>query len=84
LVSLVPLLPGEAKDVLRGEPVHPELEREDEEIARLAAQGLTIGAIAHTVGMSSRGVEYRLAALRQRFGAASTAELRLLLARRGL
>lgn len=83
-VSLVPLLPGEARGVLDGRAVAPEVGPEDEAIVRLAAQGLTIHTIARTVGMSLRGVQYRLAGLRERFGVASTAELRVLLARRGL
>lgn len=82
-VSLVPLLPGEAKQVLEGRDVTPDLGPEEEAIARLAAQGLTIRTIARQVGMSHRGVQYRLASLRDRFGVGSTAELRALLARRG-
>lgn len=82
-LCLVPLLPEEAAQALAREPVDPAMDPEDAVLARLLAQGVTIEAIATEVGMSVRGVQYRLAGLRERFGVETTAELRGLLARWG-
>ena len=82
-VAMVPLLPGEAAQVLAGESAEPEVDETDHLIVALAAEGITIDGIARRIGMSPRGVQLRLARLRDRLRAGSTAELRVLLARRG-
>lgn len=81
--AMVPLTPEETDDLLRGDPVEPRLHPADEELARLAAQGLTVDAIAGRMGVTPRSVYRRLSQLREQLGVGSTAELATELARRG-
>ncbi len=82
-MCLVPLLPDEAAELLRNGTTGPRMSPEEIAVARLAAQGLTVEAIAHRLELSVRSVHRRLARLRQRLGVGSTAELAAALARRG-
>lgn len=83
-VALIPLLPDELADVLSGTAATPTLEERDERIARLLTSGASLAEIGRAVGLSPRGVQHRLAALRRRFGAGTTAELAAYLARHGI
>jgi DNA-binding CsgD family transcriptional regulator len=82
-VAMVPLLPGEARALLGGAPSVPELEPEDEPLARLLAAGKSLRTIAVELGIPLRRVERRIGRLRVQFGAKSKNELASLLARRG-
>lgn len=82
-LALIPLLPEEASRTLAGVATHPAIDPEDASLARLLARGLTIEAIAREMDMSVRGVQHRLARLRERLGLQTTAELRALFARSG-
>lgn len=82
-VRMVPLLPEEAARVLAEETTTPEAGPEDEPLIKLLARGLSARAIAVELGMPLRTVERRLARLRERFGARSTAELAAFLSKRG-
>lgn len=79
-MALIPLVPEEVRHVLG---TAPDVEPGDVRLVRLAARGRTAAAIARDLGVSSRTVERRLAALRQEFGVGSTAELAVALAGRG-
>lgn len=83
-VALIPLLPEELAAVLSGRAASPALDERDERIARLLTTGASLAEIGRAVGLSPRGVQHRLAALRRRFGVHSTAELAAYLARHGL
>lgn len=83
-VMLVPLLPDELPAVLAGTPTSPQLDERDEQLARLVAAGASIRQMAGAVDMSPRGVQHRLARLRERFGVETTAELVAQLVRHGL
>jgi DNA-binding NarL/FixJ family response regulator len=80
---LVPLLPDEARQVLSGRSAHSELAPQDVQLARLAAQGHTVTAIARELQVNRRTVDRRLAVLRRCLGVASTTELAVALAERG-
>jgi DNA-binding NarL/FixJ family response regulator len=80
---VIPLLPAEAAEVLRGEPAHPEVGPEEELLLELVACGLRPADIAGELGISARGVQHRLARLRRRFGVLSTGELSVLATRWG-
>lgn len=82
-VALVPLLPREAEQVLGGQEALPELDPQDERLARLAARGLSVPVIAAEVGISPRSVQRRLAELRRRLGVGSKVELVRALSKRG-
>ena len=82
-MSLVPLLPEEARQVLAGGQTIPSVSEKEEAVARLAARGLTVDAIARQLDVSVRTVNRRLAKLRQLLGVSSTAQLAAELARRG-
>lgn len=82
-VWFVPLLPEEAAQLLSGEAVVPKLEPEDEEIARLTAEGFSVDAITKRLHLSKRSVHRRLIRLRELFGVESNRELAAVLARRG-
>ncbi len=82
-LALVPLMAAEADEMLAGRLIVPELSREDEGLARLAAQGLSAEEIAKRLHMTPRSVYRRLARLRERFGASTSAELAARLARLG-
>jgi len=75
---LVPLEPAEAVSAA------PPLEPAEEALARLVARGQSPRIIARELSVPLRTVYRRLANLRERFGASSTAELGTELARRGL
>lgn len=82
-VSLLPLSPDEIVAFLEESRLLPTLDPRDAEIGALLAAGLPPSAIARHVGLSTRTVHRRLAALRERFQTGSTAELALLLAKSG-
>lgn len=82
-MMLVPLLPSEAEGVLAGEPAEPAIAREDQELLKLAAEGVSAREIARRLHLGSRTVQRRLARFRSELGATSHAELRALLAKRG-
>ena len=82
-LALVPLFPEEASMVLAGEPAAPAIDSTDQRIASLAAAGRSLTEIAREVRLSVRSVQNRLARLRRRAGAATTAELRAMLASQG-
>ena len=82
-VWLLPLSPDEMDTLLEENRLLPTLAPRDAEIATLLVAGLPPSVIARRVGLSSRTVHRRLAALRERFGTGSTMELALLLAKRG-
>lgn len=82
-LALVPLLPAEAEEMLAGRVVVPELGRDDESLARLAAQGLSAEEIAKRLHMTPRSVYRRLARLRERFNVSTSSELAARLARLG-
>jgi DNA-binding NarL/FixJ family response regulator len=78
---LVPLLPGEATQLLDAvDALDPS---EDEELVRLVARGLAAPEIAAELGKSLRSTQRHLARLRRRFGVATTAELATILRDRG-
>jgi DNA-binding CsgD family transcriptional regulator len=80
---LVPLLPGEAHDVLSGEPAGSELHGEDLALARFVARGVPVDDCARQLHLTSRTVYRRLARLRRLVGVTTTSELVAELARRG-
>lgn len=80
---LVPLLPGEASDVLSGDPATSELHGEDLALAKLIARGIPVESCARELHLTSRTVYRRLARLRRLVGVGSTSELVAELARRG-
>lgn len=80
---LVPLLPGEARDVLAGEAAGSELHGEDLALARLIARGVPVDDCARQLHLTSRTVYRRLARLRRLVGVDTTTELVAELARRG-
>lgn len=82
-LSLIPLLPGEAAEILADGATLPGVGPEKEPLLRMVADGLDQADIAARLGVSVRTVERRLASLRRRLGVGSTSELARLLARRG-
>lgn len=82
-VLMVPLLPEEASDVLNRGADQPHLGRDDEELAKLLATGLSATAIASQLGITRRSVQRRVARLRDQVGVRTTGELVSFLARRG-
>ncbi|MGH2710501.1 MAG: hypothetical protein ACRDH9_04760 [Actinomycetota bacterium] len=82
-VTLVPLGPEEASELMEASGPAVDLDPVDEDLAHLTAQGLTVTAMAGRLSLSARSVNRRLARLRQQFGVGSTAELAVALARRG-
>lgn len=79
----VPLLSAEIEELFSGHLSGPALSQPEQDLAKLLAQGRSASAIARRLGVSHRTVERRLAALRDRLGTGSTAELALALARNG-
>lgn len=79
---LVPLLAGEAGQVLRNRSTEP-LNQEDPDFLRQVARGAPAPVMARRLGLSTRSVHRRLARLRTELGLRSTAELSAELARRG-
>jgi hypothetical protein len=82
-VNLIALLPHELTELLDGGSVQPAIDAATEGVARLAARGLTVAAMARELGISTRSVDRHLARLRDLFGSGSTTELTAELARRG-
>jgi two-component system invasion response regulator UvrY len=82
-LSLIPLTPEEAQDLMKPQPLFPLLDRSELELLRLVAAGRYVEEIADALSMAPRTVFRRLAQLRRRFGVSSTAELALVLARAG-
>ncbi len=74
-LALVGLLPEEARQFIRGELPRVKLDRDDEELARLAARGVAVDDIASALHLTSRSVYRRLARLRRQFEARTNAEL---------
>ncbi|HWC14609.1 MAG TPA: LuxR C-terminal-related transcriptional regulator [Actinomycetota bacterium] len=80
-LALVPLLPDEAE---RFQPeAHHDRAQGDERLLQMVAKGLAPTAIARQLDIPERTIERRLAQLRDRFGARSSAELTAFLAKRG-
>ncbi len=82
-VVMVPLMPGEAAEVLENGRAGPELDPLDEALARLVARGAPTESIAGQLGVSGRTAQRRISVLRRRLGAGSRGELSRLLAARG-
>lgn len=74
-LALVGLLPEEARQFIKGEIPRVKLDRDDEELARLAARGVAVDDIASALHLTSRSVYRRLARLRRQFEARTNAEL---------
>lgn len=79
-VKMVPLLPGEAQDVLGR---RSKAEPDEESLLRLIAEGLSTAAIARRLSISSKSVQRRISRLEDRFSVSSKADLALVLARSG-
>lgn len=82
-LSLIPLVGTEARELLNRHHLAADLSREEEEVARVAARGVSPDEIARELHVSKRTVYRRLAALRRAVGAMSATELTAELARRG-
>ncbi|MCA1708080.1 MAG: helix-turn-helix transcriptional regulator [Actinobacteria bacterium] len=82
-VLLVPLLPEEVEQVFDGVRAVPQISSEDERLAELVAQGISVPEIAAELDLAPRTVERRLARLREKLGVTTTAELGAFLSRRG-
>lgn len=82
-VELVPLVPEETEQLLRGVEVDSRLEPDEERLAAFLAEGKSASEIARRLGITPRSVQRQLAKLRKRFGVSSTSELTALLGRRG-
>ena len=82
-VWLLPLTPLETSHLLHETTLRPQLSPGDAEIASLLAAGLTPSVIASRTGKSPRTIHRRLAKLRELLNTTSTAELAIILARRG-
>ena len=82
-VWLLPLTPDESRRLLEEDTLRAQLSPTDAEVASLLATGLSAMAIASRTGKSLRTVHRRLAVLRELLQTTSTAELAVLLARRG-
>lgn len=74
-LALVGLLPEEARQFIKGEIPRAKLDRDDDELARLAARGVAVDDIADALHLTSRSVYRRLARLRRQFDARTNAEL---------
>lgn len=79
----IPLHSEETAQLLRGEAAMPALDPGDEQLARLAAEGHTVIAMARELGVSRRTVQRHLAALRERLGVGTALDLAVALATRG-
>lgn len=82
-VCLIPLFPGEAEQVLDGDQVIPEIDRDDKRLVKLLGRGLSVDAIAEELSITPRTVRRRLVALRHQWDVGSNAELAAFLASRG-
>ncbi len=83
-MSLVALLPEESRGLLAGERPLVPVDPDEEQLLRLVTRGASANSIARELGITPRTVQRRLARLRERFEVGSTAELAVVLARRGL
>ena len=83
-MSLVPLMPDEAIQLLESGTAPLGLTVEDERVARLAARGASAEAIALELHMTKRSAYRRLARLRKRVGARNATELAGWLLMRGI
>jgi DNA-binding NarL/FixJ family response regulator len=81
-VDMVPILRGEGAELLGDR--HDELDPHEERILQLVAAGRSAAEIARELRVNVRSVQRRIAKIRQRVGAGSTAELVSILARGGL
>ncbi len=84
LVALVPLMPVEAEQLLSGGVVVPDLSEEEERLLALVAAGESLTAMAEEFRLSRRGVQHRLARLRDHLSVGSNAQLATLAAARGV
>lgn len=82
-ITLVPLLPSEAQQILTTESATPDIDPEDEAVLRLAGRGLSSQAIARELKVTPRSVQRRLARLRDRLGVDARADLPAVLSSRG-
>jgi DNA-binding CsgD family transcriptional regulator len=82
-LSLVPLDPDEASQVLSKGSATPSMSQEEESVAKLVARGHSARAIAQALHMTERSVYRRLARLRKRAGVETTAQLAAQLAHQG-
>lgn len=82
-MAMVPLLSTQARRLLEHEQGWRSLEAEDRSLAAALTAGRPLTAIAREMGVTTRTVERRLADLRDRFNAGSTAELIAELSRLG-
>jgi DNA-binding CsgD family transcriptional regulator len=73
--TLIPLLPGEARDVLAEGRAEPALDPADESLVALAGQGLSTGEIARRLQTPQRSVQRRLARVRRKLGFTSNEQL---------
>lgn len=81
-LSLVPLVPDEARELLEGTATR-SVSEEEESFARLVAQGYSAEEIARRLHLTPRTVYRRLARLRARVGARNLTELAARLSRQG-
>ena len=81
--AVVHLLPAEASALLAGDPVVPALAADEEALAHALVAGRPLRVLSRDLGLSPRTVQYRIARLRDRMGATSTADLVALLAANG-
>jgi DNA-binding CsgD family transcriptional regulator len=79
----VPLLAQELDELLDGHLSGPALTSAEERLAALVADGRSVQAIARELGLAHRTIERRIAALRDRLGVRSSADLALALCARG-
>lgn len=82
-LSLVPLDPQEAAQVLSRGSANPVMSPEEESVAKLVARGHSARSIAEALHMTERSVYRRLARLRKRAGVKTTSELAARLAHQG-
>lgn len=82
-VSMVMLLPGEAKRLLSGNHGEPTFDRDDEKLAHLLAEGVRVEDIAERMHMTRRSVYRRIARLRAELGVSTVTELATKLSRLG-
>jgi DNA-binding CsgD family transcriptional regulator len=83
-VTVIPLLPGESRNLLESGSTAPALEPFDEELLLLLGEGLGTRRIADRLGRPERSVQRRLARLRRDLGAETNTDLALMAARLGL
>jgi DNA-binding CsgD family transcriptional regulator len=82
-VSMVPLLPGEIRELLGGMSARVTADFAEERLMHLIARGRSTREISQELHLSHRSVQRRVASLRGRFDVESTARLASLLAQLG-